>query len=745
MPECAVSTGHVAMKTALHALALCLITALPAFSQGAATVNRGQNKTSTPAIDYETAHLNRIVTAVRTTEDIALDGRLDEAAWRLATPATDFVQKVPVTGRLETERTEVRFLYDAENLYIGVICFDSDVSGLTVNDLEQDFSNRSSDNIHIAIDSLHERRSSFTFRTNPAGAKADIQISDGVLNYDWDAVWDVRTSINDEGWIAEFVVPFKTLRFSTASTQVWGLQMTRKIIRKSEEIYWSPVPVRYGLPRTSIYGTLEGLENITPGLNLKITPFVTAGVTQLRPAAASGGFNTRRDYDGGFDLKYSATPSLTLDATYRTDFAQVEVDQQQVNLTRFSLFFPEKRDFFIENARTFTFGAGTNLVPFFSRRIGLSPAGAPVPIVGGARLSGRAGSYEVGVIGMQTERSGPIPPTSYLVGRVKRNLWTNSWIGAIGTSRNSTLRGDFNRVYGADAHLEFYERLSVDSHVLKSDTPGLSRQNLARQLEMSWRDDEVTLAAGYNELQPHFNPEVGFIRRANNTRYNGNGSWNPILENSDGIRNLTLGASVEYYEAGGTGKIETRANAVNLGVDFENNATISFVATDTFDRLLEPFAIRPNTAIATGDYSYLDYSAQATSNPGRRIAGTATVEWGEFWDGDRTSVRGGLDVKPNHHLSLGFNYQRDHVELPVGQFTSNLVGARVRYVFTPRAFLASFFQYNWTTRQLSSNVRLNLIHRPLSDLFVVYNDIRDPSGRSLQRALIFKLTNLIDF
>jgi hypothetical protein len=737
--------GHVSMKTALHALALCVLTVLPVFSQEDPTVNRTQSRSSsTPALDYETAHLNRVATAVRTTEAIVIDGRLDEPAWGLAAPAADFVQKVPVTGRPETERTEVRFLYDSENLYIGVMCFDSDVSGITINDLEYDFSNRGSDNIHIALDSLHERRSSFTFRTNPAGAKADLQVLDGTINGDWDAVWDVRTSINDEGWIAEFVVPFKTLRFSTGSTQVWGLQMTRKIIRKSEETYWSPVPVRYGLPRTSIYGTLEGLEDITPGLNLKVTPFVTAGTTQLRPAATSG-FTTRRDVDGGFDLKYSATPSLTLDATFRTDFAQVEVDQQQVNLTRFSLFFPEKRDFFIENARTFAFGAGTNLVPFFSRRIGLSPVGTPVPIVGGARLSGRAGAYEVGVIGMQTERSGAIPPNSFLVGRIKRNLWANSWIGTIGTNRDSTLSGDFNRVYGADAHLEFYDRLLVDSHILQSETPGLSGQNHAKQLEMAWRDDEVTLAAGYNELQPNFNPEMGFMRRGNNTRYSGNGSWNPIIETSDVIRNLTFGTSVEYYETGGTGEIETRAGAMNLGVDFENNATISFVATDTFDRLVNPFAIRPDIAIAPGDYSYLDYSAQAASNPGRRIAGNATVEWGEFWDGDRTSVRGSLDVKPNHHLSLTFNYQRDHVELPVGQFTANLAGARVRYAFTPRAFLASFFQYNWTTRQLSSNVRFNLIHRPLSDLFVVYNDIRDASGRSLQRALILKLTNLIEF
>jgi hypothetical protein len=732
------------MKTALHVLALSLIAVLPARVQAAAAA--GGPQVAEPEIDYETAHLSRIATAVRTTERMVVDGRLDEPAWELAPPAKDFVQKVPFTGRPESERTEVRFLYDDDNLYIGVFCFDSDPSSIAVNDLEKDFNFRGSDNIQIAFDSLYDRRSAFSFRTNPAGARADAQVIDNVINHDWDVVWDVRTSINEQGWVAEFVVPFKTLRFSTAAKQVWGLNMTRKIIRRNEDTFWSPLPVRYGISRTSLYGTLVGLENLTPGRNLKVTPFVTGGSTQFRPAGSlAGAFTTDNDFDGGVDLKYSVRPSLTFDATYRTDFAQVEVDQQQVNLTRFSLFFPEKRDFFLENAGIFVFGTGNNFVPFFSRRIGLSDAGTPVPILGGGRLTGRTGPYEVGVITMRTQAERATPANTYAVARVKRNLWTNSWIGALGTNRDSTIGGDFNRVYGGDAHLEFYQRLLVDANVLRSDTPDRSGQDHARQLEVAWRDDEVTLTTGYNELQPNFNPEVGFIRRGNHTRYNGTASWNPIIDSSDVIRTLTFGASVDYYETGGTREIETRASGLHLGVDFENNAAIGYAATETFDRLVEPFAIRPDIAIATGDYSYFDHSLQANTNPGRRLSASTAVEWGEFWDGDRTSVRGAVDVKPNHHLSLTFNYQRDAVDLPPGRFTANLLGTRMRYAFSPRALLAAFFQYNSTTRQVSSNVRFNLIHRPLSDLFVVYNDLRDTSGRPLQRAIILKLTNLVDF
>ena len=739
-----------ATKGALRVVALCLLATLPAFPQGSVAGGPAQDGPLVE-IDYETAHLKKIVNAMRITERIVVDGYLNEPAWELAVPAGDFVQKLPFPGRPSAERTEVRLLYDADNLYIGVIAFDSEPATIAVNDLELDFNFRGSDNIQIAFDSLYDHRSAFSFRTNAAGARADVQIIDGAMNHSWDAVWDVRTSINAEGWIAEFVVPFKTFRFSTAQRQVWGLNIARKLIRLNEDSFWSPLPVRYGISRTSLYGTVQGLEDISPGRNLKVTPFVTAGVTQLRPPTdPSASFTTSDDYDGGLDLKYSVTPSLTLDATYRTDFAQVEVDRQQVNLTRFSLFFPEKRDFFLENAGTFGFGAGTgfgpgNFVPFFSRRIGLSPRGTPIPIVGGTRLSGRAGRYEIGVLAMRTERAGAVPANNFLVGRMKRSLWTNSWIGALTTSRDSTIAGDFNRVYGADAHLEFYDRLSVDSHLLLSDTPGLSGQNQGRQLQVAWRDDEFTMGAGYNQLQPNFNPELGFIRRGNNTKYDGAVSWNPRIESSDVLRNLVFGTDIEYHESAATGEIETRIQSVDLGIRFENNASISVAMNETFDRLLNPFEIRRGVAIGTGDYSYLDYSARAVSNPGRRMSADVSVDWGEFWDGDRTSFRGAINMKPNYHFSVNVDYRRDQVDLPGGRFTTNLVGTQLNYAFTPRAFLNGLFQYNATTRQISSNIRFNLIHRPLSDLFLVYNDLRDTDGRSQQRAFIVKLTNLLDF
>jgi hypothetical protein len=734
-------------RTAVLSVCLCFLTATAGFSQ----------VVSTPGIapiDYERARLEHVATAVRITDEIDVDGRLDESAWKLAVPATDFTQRFPTSGAPATQRTEVRFLYDDENIYVGAYLFDSDPAGIVSNDLEEDFNFRSSDLITIAMDSLHDRRSGFMFSTNPAGAKYDAQMTNNALSVDWDGVWDVKTTINGEGWIAEFVIPFRTMRFSQATTQVWGLNMNRKVLRLNEDADWSPLPVRYNISRVSEYGTLVGLEGIHQGRNLKVTPYVTAGVTQVRPAGNPfGDFASDENFDGGADLKYSLTPSLTLDGTYRTDFAQVEVDQQQVNLTRFSLFFPEKRDFFLENAGTFSFGVGNNLVPFFSRRIGLSSAGSPIPIIGGARVTGKAGRYDMGFLTMKTERVGQpgepghTPSNNYAVGRIKRNIRTSSWVGALVTHRNSTVSGDYNRVFGLDARLLLLaNRLGIDTNILKSKTAGKSGQNLARQFEVAWRDNELVAVAAYNAIQPQFNPEVGFVRRGNNTQYTGEITWNPRLESSDLIRNLVFGTQTAYNENATTKKIETRTSGVDLGVRFENNATIDFNATEIFDRLTTAFKIRSDISIPAGDYSYLGYTLGATSNPGRTFSGGGGVDWGEFWNGDRTSLRGNFSWKPSPHFKVDANYSRNDVTLPNGQFTTDLVGTRFLYAFNPRTFLNAFIQYNADTRQVSSNIRFNIIHHPLSDLFIVYNDLRDThNGQVLQRALTFKLTNLFNF
>jgi len=727
-------------------LLLCLVSAVPASAQTPA--DPGVAKGRLAEADYEAERLKRVITAVRISEEITLDGRLDEELWKRAVPVTDFIQRIPRTGELSDERTEVRVLYDDDNLYVGIIAFDSRPA-LVIKELKKDFDINGTDLLQVIIDSLHDGRSGFSLSVNPAGAKRDNQLSsNNASNVDWDGVWDVKARRSEEGWIAEYEIPFKTMRFSNAPSQVWGLQIARRIPRLNEESEWSPLPFRYQATRTALAGTLRGLENIRQGRNLKVKPYILGKATKARVGGQLTTLDSLarlKDYNAGFDTKYSLTPSLTLDTTYRTDFAQVEADQQQVNLTRFNLFFPEKREFFLENTGMFAFGPGGNVVPFFSRTIGLSSAFTPVPIIGGGRVSGQTGGLNVGFLAMKTEKIGATPSNNYVVGRVRRNLLRNSWVGALGTHRDSTIAGDYNRVYGADAHFQFYDKLEFDSYILRSDTPGKSGQNQARRFQAGWKDDELTIAGEYNAVQANFNPEVGFVRRENMSQYNGDFAWKPRISHKT-IQNLNFATGLDYYKSGTTGSIETRVQDATFGVQYHNNGSTNFNINRTFDRLTEPYEIRTDIWIPVGDYEYLSYTASANAGNNGRITGSGNVSWGEFWNGHTRSVSGTMGLRPHYHFSVDLNYSRNHVTLPNGAFTTNLIGTRFLYSFTSRAFLNAFFQYNAETHQVSSNIRFNLIHHPLSDLYLVYNDTREITSRqTVGRAFMVKVTNLFNF
>ena len=712
------------------------------------------NPNATPPIDYNTARFDRNAIANRITEPITLDGLLTEPAWDVPPGATDFVQRLPNTGAEATFSTEARFLYDDDNLYVGVVAFDPEPDQMTINDVTDDFNFGGSDLVAVILDTLGDDRSGFAFVVNPGGGRYDGQIANNSQpNIDWDGVWDFQITRNDEGWIVEYRIPFNTLRFSNSSSQEWGLNLMRAVRRVSEQSDWSPIQQRFGPTRVSMAGTLRGLENIRPGRNLKVKPFAIVGFTQTRSGGNPfGNWVTDQDYDGGVDVKYGLTQSLTLDATYRTDFAQVEVDQQQVNLTRFNLFFPEKREFFLENAGTFNLGGGqgrsfrNDLVPFFSRRIGLSAQGTPIPIVGGTRVTGQVGRYDVGFLTMKTESTGSTPSNTYTVGRVKQNLLGNSWVGGIVTNRDSTVTGDYNRLFGVDAFFQFSNRLEFDAYVLKTDTPGLEGKDQARKFAAGWRDDELVIAGAYDAIQTNFNPEAGFVRRPNATKYTGEFSFNPLIRSSRSVRNLIFGTTLEYFEDGTTEQVETRTQNLNLGVRFQNGASINYTLAERFERLNRVFRIRPGILIPEGDYAYRRQRVSASSDSSRKISGGGSVEWGEFWDGESESFTANLSLKPNYRVNVSMDYSRNQIDLTGGSFTTNLLGMRFVYAFNARAFFNAFIQYNTERKEVSSNVRFNIIHRPLSDLFIVYNDRRSTANAQVvERALIVKFTNLFDF
>ena len=467
----------------------------------------------------------RTVTAVLIDEElIEIDGELDESEWDLAKPATDFIQNEPLQGRPATEQTEVRVLYDSRNLYVGAYCFDSESPhGLVAKELKRDFSPRDNDIFQVILDTFNDNRNAFAFGTNPGGAKRDMQTGgDGQsFNSDWDAIWNVRTKVTEKGWQAEFAIPFRSLRFPPGEEQVWGINFDRRIRRKSETSHWSPVPQPYFVYRVSMAGTLLGVSDAQQGRNLNVKPYLSA------PIARAEGDDVDFKPDAGLDVKYGITSGLTLDLTLNTDFSQVEADDAQINFTRFSLFFPEKREFFLENREIFEFGntgirtssrrrrglsrPGNDLIPFFSRRIGIDD-GRVIPIIGGGRLTGRSGRYRLGLISMQTAKYEEVPSTNFTVARVRRDIFQNSDIGVIFVNKQEV--GDhFNRTYGVDASFRFFNYLELSSYLLGTDTPGLEGSDAAGFARVAWRDRFWDVEASHISIQDNFNAEVGFVPR----------------------------------------------------------------------------------------------------------------------------------------------------------------------------------------------------------------------------------------
>jgi hypothetical protein len=693
------------------------------------------------------AQEDKIITALYVEAPIVIDGNLDEPQWSLAQPGGDFIQNEPRTGEPATEQTEVRILYDDENLYIGVYCFDSEgKEGITVTEVKRDYRPFDNDHFSFVIDTFDDNRNGFLFGTNPRGAQREGQVEgDGdSTNFDWDAIWYVKTQITERGWQAEFAIPFKTLRFKNLETQQWGINFLRVIRRKNEQTYWSPIPRPFRLPRVSLAGELEGLTGVQQGRNLYIKPYLSAPIVR------------REDDDVdfipevGFDVKYGVTPGLTLDLTVNTDFSQVEADTQQINLTRFSLFFPEKREFFLENADLFQFGksgsgfrAQNDLIPFFSRRIGLS-GGQIVPILGGARFSGRAGQYRLGIISMQADEFEETPSTNFSLIRVSRDVLSKSDIGGIFVNKHVN-DGHNNATYGVDANLNFFQYLDISSYLLKTDTSGISGKDKAADLNVEWNDRFLNLKAEHLSIQDNFNPEVGFAPRIGIRKSTGEVTVRPRPgEAIPWIREFRPSASVHYI-TDQENTLESRQNDLNVSISFEDSSNVWATRRDRFERLDEPFEIRPGQFIPVGDYDFVEYSGSFSTNQSRMFSGGATLRSGGFFDGHKDSYQLEFAFRPNYHFATEVDWTREDLELPSGDFKTNLVTTRLNYSFTPHMFLDALIQYNSRVEEIASNIRFNFIYKPLSDLFLVYNERRSTTGEVRERALIAKLTYVFDF
>ena len=740
------------MKSLVRFLPLALLGAAPT-AVSAQIVSNGR-------IDPDTVPRPSLE-ARRTTLPITLDGTLDDDAWTLADSTRGvFYQSIPDQGIPSAERTVVRILYDDERFYIGATMYDSNPGALVSAGLEQDFATQDSDIFGFALDTYLDRQNAFLFAVNPAGALFDAQAFNDQqsVNRAWEGEVEVTTSITEFGWVAEVAVPLTTLRFrKTDGQQSWGLNFARRIRRISEDSNWAPLTRQFRIYKMSRAGTLTSLDGLEQGRNLRVKPFVNGVRTDGVRADSPG-----QKLEGGFDLKWGITPQLTLDVTALTDFSQVEVDEQQINLTRFSLFFPEKRDFFLENdgifsfqdarVRNFRLGSGPrNFKLFHSRRIGLSANRTPVPIAGGARLTGRVGGYAIGLLNMQTRDDPEHPGENFSVVRLRKNVLGSSDIGFMFVNREGTGAGvgdAYNRTLGADANLRLAGgRMLLNSYFAVSDEPEATGDRTTAAVEVAWRGPVWDASALVKTVGDDFNPGAGFVaRRAVRQGFVTVGAHpQPAIPS---VRELNPYVDVNFFSDLGWA-LESREITPGLGVAFLDSGILTVEYSASYERLAEATLIA-GVAVPEGEYDFGAFTTSYQSNLGRKLGGKISVTRGGFFDGHRTSVTGSVTLRPSAHLFLEGSAQSNRLSLAGRTFDANLFGGRVRYAYDTRTFLSAFVQYNESTDQLQTNIRFNLIHAPLSDVFVVYSERRVLSPKPGEAALVdrgitLKVTKLLAF
>jgi hypothetical protein len=703
-----------------------------------------------------------VLRAVRVQSPIRIDGRLDDDVYTRVPGAGDFIQQVPEEGKPATEQTEVWVFYDDENLYFSARCFDSRPDRISGNELRRDNGNvfRLNDTIVMTLDTFHDLRNGYSFQTNPIGALRDQAINDGSQNDSWNTVWDVRTARFEQGFTAEFVIPFKSLRYRNAGPQVWGINVRRIVKWKNEVSFITPVPASYntgGVAQMNVAATLVGLETPAQSMNLEFKPYASSSVTTDRTARVP----VENDYqpNGGLDLKYGLTRGLTADLTFNTDFAQVEEDQQQVNLTRFSLFFPEKRDFFLEGQGIFDFGgqssrsaSGANPILFFSRRIGLSN-GQSVPVTAGGRVTGNAGKFDVGALVINTgdKASAGAVSTTFSAARVRRNILRRSSVGLLATGRWPAVSAvDQSSTVGADVDLRFFENIQANGYWAQVASPGVDGDNTSYRARFNYGADRYGLELDRLVVNRLFNPEVGFVRRTDFALTSATVRFSPRLRQSRLIRRLSWTGDLEYITNAAGARMDDRTLTGTFNVEFNSSDEIQVSANRRFERLPLDFGIAPGVTVPAGAYLYDTVRVEYVMATQRKLVGNLSASRGSFYGGTRTTAeytsgRFGF----NAHLAVEPTVTVNWVDLPYGRFTARLVGTR--FVVTPSARLAfsSLTQFNPTAHTLSSSVRMRWDYIPGSEMFVVYSDGRDTAAERFpllqNRSFAVKITRLLRF
>lgn len=679
----------------------------------------------------------RTVAAVRLdeTEEVHLDGRLDESFWSRILPATDFLQQEPLEGRPATERTEVHIAYDEENLYLGVMAHDSDPEGILAYQKQRDAPLASDDRFMWILDTFMDGRTGYFFETNPAGLMGDGLLrvaASQFLNKSWDGIWEAQVARGDYGWSAEIRIPFRTLNFDPNS-DTWGINFQRTIRRKNEETLWSGYLLNQGLFRPIHAGRVTGLNGISQGVGLEVKPYGAASYRQNRDEDTFA-LDSDTPADIGADVTYSVTPSLRAAFTVNTDFAEVEVDERRVNLTRFPLIFPEQRDFFLEGSSVFNFSTSSRPNPYFSRRIGLVE-GMPIPIVYGARLAGQANRYDIGFLQVRTGRDGDYPAEDFTVGRLKRNLFRESAVGVIYTRRGTEdLEGVaatpdrqtagvdldlFTSRFLGDKNLQFeaFYVYTTDAEANGTSTAG---DRSARGIRINFPNDRWRAHCSFRELGESYDPAVGFVPRIGFRRVQPSVRFAPRPASIASIRQFRWETFFEYLTDLDNRLLTRRLRFTLLGIQFNSEDDLSVQVSSRFERLVEDFEIHSDIVIPTGDYRFNDLVVNFRSARRRTLAANIKFTRGEFWSGDRTGVELGVTVRPTAGLSFTTDLEQNKVDLPEGSFTTELARLNGEWQFSPWISVTGILQYDNVTQITGLYTRFRWILEPGSDLYFVY-------------------------
>jgi hypothetical protein len=704
-----------------------------------------------------------------------VDGRVDEQAWSSIAPHTEFVQQEPYDGEPATERTEIRFVLDDRTLYIGVICFDSDPAQIIVSQSRRDADLDDTDSIRILLDTFNDGQNAFVFGTNPFGIEYDGQVmaegqsgtgqtgagGRGGLNVNWDADWTVRTQTTDRGWEAEFAIPLKTLRYAVGENRTWGVNAVRNIRRKNEQVFLSRVPRGYSLQRVSSAGKLEGLD-LPPRRDLKFTPFAAGSVSEDRTVPTD---RVSKAGDVGLDVKWGVRADLTLDLTVNTDFAQVEADEQQVNLTRFPLFFPERRPFFLENAQLFQLGQPQAIDLFFSRRIGLSPTGTPIGILAGGRLSGKLGGFNVALLNMQTEaslngRTGQTlaPANNFAVARVQREVGRSTF-GAMFVGRHATgdraAEGDYNRSFGVDVGWQASSNGRLQAFLARTDSPAeKGGTDYAGRLAYVYGNNVWSSNVAYTQVGDSFNPEVGFLRRRAFRSVEGryNLSYQPLRWRW--IRRIQPHVNYTAFFTLDNDLESSQGHIHFFDIQTRTGARFGYLFETAQDRPTRPFTVYQDVRgrrvdIPAGQYAWTRGVFEGHTNLSAPVSVSLFHRVGSFYDGDYHGWQFTTNLRAGARLLTEVGWNRDDITLPGGRFRNDLVPIKVSYAFTSLASVQALLQYNKQASTFSSNIRLALLNRSGTGFFLVYNDRRDTSAFTpdelLGRSVILKYTRLFSF